>query len=117
MHQLSQALANDDVKSYNELLASLPVPADPALAAATAKLKENKKEALDAARVEFLPFSMLVANTAKSLRQNGQDAGVKIYKCPMFPRPGQDALWVQTAGPLRNPFYGSEMLECGTEVK
>lgn len=117
MHQLSQALANDDVKTYNELIASLPVPADPALAAATAKLKEHKKEALDAARVEFLPFSMLVANTAKSLRQNGQDTGVKIYKCPMFPRPGQDALWVQTAGPLRNPFYGSEMLECGTEVK
>jgi hypothetical protein len=35
----------------------------------------------------------------------------------MFPRPGKDALWIQAEGPLRNPFYGSEMLECGTEVK
>jgi hypothetical protein len=25
--------------------------------------------------------------------------------------------WVQLQAPLRNPFFGAEMLECGTEVK
>ena len=117
VHGLSQALANDNVKTYNDRLAELPVPSDPHLAEATRKLKTSRKEALDAARTEFLPFSMLVAEAARSLRQKGHDHGIKIYKCPMFPRPGQDAFWVQTEGPLRNPFYGSEMLECGTEVK
>jgi hypothetical protein len=41
---------------------------------------------------------------------------VKIYKCPMAPKPGQTSFWLQLAGPLRNPFYGSEMIDCGSEV-
>jgi Cu(I)/Ag(I) efflux system membrane fusion protein len=117
VHHLSQALANDDVKTYNERLADLPIPGDPRLAEAATKLKANTKTALDTARTEYLPFSMLVVEVARSLRQKGQGTGLKIYKCPMFPRPGKNALWVQLDGPLRNPFYGSEMLECGTEVK
>jgi hypothetical protein len=40
-------------------------------------------------------------------------ASPKVYHCPMAPKPG---LWIQTKGPLRNPFFGSEMLECGKEV-
>jgi Cu(I)/Ag(I) efflux system membrane fusion protein len=117
VHGLGQALANDDVQTYNERAAQLPVPEIPQLGALASRLKETPAKALDDARVEFLPFSMAVAEVAQSLRQHGQDAGVKIYKCPMFPRPGKDALWIQAEGPLRNPFYGSEMLECGTEVK
>ena len=114
---LSQALANDNVRTYNERLANLSVPADPKLAALTTKLKEKRTDALDAARVEYLPFSMAVADLAQSVRNANSDVAVKIYKCPMFPRPGKDAFWIQNDGPLRNPFYGAEMLECGTEVK
>jgi membrane fusion protein, copper/silver efflux system len=114
---LNQALANDDVKTYNERLAKLPVPAHAELAALTTKLKERRTDTLDAARVEFLPFSVAVAEVAQAFRKTNRDAAVKVYKCPMFPRPGKDAFWVQTEGPLRNPFYGSEMIDCGTEVK
>jgi hypothetical protein len=32
----------------------------------------------------------------------------------MAPQPG---LWMQEKGPLANPFYGSQMLTCGEEVK
>lgn len=117
VHGLSQALASDDVTTYNERLAILPVPADPPMAEATQRVKTNRKDTLDNARAEFLPFSMLVSEVARALRQKGHAQGVKIYKCPMYPKLGQNAFWIQTEGPLRNPFYGSEMLECGTEVK
>jgi len=31
----------------------------------------------------------------------------------MAPQPG---FWIQTNSPLRNPYFGSEMLDCGSEV-
>jgi Cu(I)/Ag(I) efflux system membrane fusion protein len=117
VHELGQALASDDVKTYNERAANLPVPKEARIAALVSELKKEPAAALDAARVEFLPLSQAVAEMAQTLRKRGEEIPVKIYKCPMFPRPGKDAFWVQATGPLRNPFYGSEMLECGTEVK
>jgi hypothetical protein len=35
----------------------------------------------------------------------------------MYPEAGKSAYWVQAPGPVRNPFFGSEMLDCGQEVK
>ena len=117
VHELGSALSRDDVQAYNEIAAKLPVPRNPELAAAAEKIKELPAPALDAARVQFLPLSLAVADAAQALRKQGHDSKIKIYKCPMFPRPGKDAFWIQSEGPLRNPFYGSEMLDCGTEVK
>jgi hypothetical protein len=46
---------------------------------------------------------------------------VKVFRCPMVNQaiPGVDknGFWIQRTGSLRNPFFGSEMLECGVEVK
>ncbi|MGZ8941064.1 MAG: hypothetical protein ACXW32_17800, partial [Limisphaerales bacterium] len=117
VHGLSQALANDDVKTYNERAAELPVPELPSLKSLTANLKQAPAPTLEAARAKFLPFSMAVVDLAQALRRQGRDPGVKVYKCPMYPKLGQNAFWIQSQGPLRNPFYGSEMLECGTEVQ
>lgn len=117
VHGLSQALANDDVNTFNQLAAVLPRVDLPELQSLAAKMTEAPAPDLAAARQEFLPFSMAVAEIAQALRKQGQNSGVKVYKCPMFPRPGKNAFWIQSEGPLRNPFYGSEMLECGTEVK
>jgi membrane fusion protein, copper/silver efflux system len=76
---------------------------------------------LAAARKEFLPFSMATAELAALLRTQPGAPAVKIYNCPMVNRaiPGADknGRWVQTEGPLRNPFFGAQMLECGSEVK
>ena len=48
----------------------------------------------------------------KELRKdNPAFAGLKIYHCPMAPKPG---LWFQAKGPLHNPYYGAEMLSCGS---
>ena len=47
-------------------------------------------------------------------------ARLKIYRCPMtkssFPGAPARAEWLQLTGPLRNPYFGAEMPECGTEV-
>ena len=117
MPALGQALASDDVKTYNDRATELPVADHAALEALARKLKESPAANLDEARKEFLPLSMAVAQTVEAHRKQGHDIGFKIYKCPMYPRAGQNAFWIQSEGPLRNPFYGSEMLECGTEVK
>jgi len=35
--------------------------------------------------------------------------GVRVAFCPMVMKP-----WLQTDGPIRNPYYGSQMLTCGS---
>jgi len=47
---------------------------------------------------------------------------VKIFECPMAKSAVPSAetnqgRWVQLVGPIRNPFFGAEMLECGKEVQ
>ena len=70
---------------------------------------------LAAARRTFLPFSTNVVELVQLVR--GKDDAfhsLKVYYCPMAPKPG---LWFQEKGPLRNPYYGAEMLTCGSEVR
>ena len=40
-----------------------------------------------------------------------------ILRVVFFPGAPPAAEWIQSAGPLQNPYFGAEMLECGTEVK
>ncbi|MGA1235664.1 MAG: heavy metal-binding domain-containing protein [Limisphaerales bacterium] len=69
---------------------------------------------LESAREAFLPFSTALVELVQSLRLlPGDFRSVKVYHCPMAPKPG---LWFQAEGPLANPFYGSEMLPCETAV-
>ncbi len=69
---------------------------------------------LDAARQQFLPFSAKLVDLIKAVRaQDSGSAAVKLYVCPMAPKPG---VWMQLKGPLRNPYFGAEMLDCGKEI-
>ncbi|MBI4326644.1 MAG: efflux RND transporter periplasmic adaptor subunit [Chloroflexi bacterium] len=77
---------------------------------------------LKAARQAFLPFSTAVVEFARKLRaQQPEFSSLKIYQCPMvnlaIPGAPKTSWWMQTRGPIRNPFYGAAMLDCGTEVK
>ena len=66
------------------------------------------------ARKSFLPFSTKAVALIQELRGSGDAfSSLKVYHCPMAPKPG---LWLQARGPLRNPYYGAQMLSCGTEV-
>ena len=89
------------------------------------KLEETghleKAADLGAARKAFLPFSMAAVELAKSLRMQEPFKSLRVFNCPMVNRaiPGaaRNGQWIQMEPPLRNPFFGAEMLDCGTEVK
>ncbi|MCI0747614.1 MAG: FixH family protein [Verrucomicrobia subdivision 3 bacterium] len=76
-----------------------------------------RSQSLEDARTAFYAFTARAADFGKAARQqNDAFRSLKIYKCPMAPKPGQTSSWLQLQGPLKNPFYGSEMLDCGSEV-
>jgi hypothetical protein len=125
---VSQALAADDLTQFNQQAARLTTtlpPLQKALAAphpweglvrrlAGVSQAEPAKD-LNEARKRFLPFSTTTVELARQLRkQDAAFASLKIYHCPMAPKPG---LWIQAKGPLANPFYGAKMLTCGEEVR
>jgi hypothetical protein len=69
---------------------------------------------LSEAREAFIPFSSALVEFVKVARQQNETlASLRIYRCPMAPKPG---FWMQRSGPLRNPYFGHEMLDCGTEI-
>jgi len=132
--ELGAALAADDLNKFNEIAprvhAAIPKLLDllgavKSLRLALQKLEEGghleKAKDLAAARKEFLPFSMATVELAKQLRTVEPFKATKVFNCPMVNRaiPGaaKNGQWIQLDGPLRNPFFGAAMLECGNEVK
>jgi len=125
---IGRALAADDIGQFNEHFARLSTvlpPLQKELAAPhrwegliqrlTAASQRQPAKDLTEARKQFLPFSATVVELVGQLRKEDPSfAELKIYHCPMAPKPG---LWFQEKGELRNPFYGKEMLTCGEEVK
>jgi len=124
---ISQALAADDLKAFNQQSAQLSVllptlqkelPAPNPFAVLVehlaAAVQEKPAPDLRAARSGFLNVGAAAVEIVRVLRKSDpRFSGLKIYHCPMAPKPG---LWMQAHGPLANPFYGSEMLTCGDEV-
>jgi hypothetical protein len=125
---VSQALAKDDLGQFNhhaaqiitllpKLKGGLPAPLRSAdLIERLSALRQGQPaKDLAQARSRFLPFSTAWVELVKQLRKEDPAfAGLKIYHCPMAPKPG---LWMQAKGPLANPFFGSAMLKCGKEVQ
>ena len=75
------------------------------IAAAAKKIKGPGIEAL---REESYDLGKLMAQLVLEFKVEGMGA----YYCPMA-----DGYWAQTVGSLRNPYYGSSMLECGRKVE
>ena len=96
-----EALAGDDFDEAKTALESLSVLADPI----TQPLVRSAASADDIAtmRSRFKPLSEYLA--ALELPQ-----GFARAYCPMY---DDGSNWVQRDGPVRNPYYGSEMLTCG----
>jgi uncharacterized membrane protein len=122
----TDALASDSLQGFNEALDSLrsataaaaeAFPEEHPWLPLLQRVRSQQLQPagdLEAARSAFLPFSTALVELVRVARQqNAAFAGVKVYRCPMAPKPG---LWIQLEPPLRNPYFGEEMLECGTEV-
>lgn len=130
---MSAALAADNLESFNESAARLSSvigklnetfsqtpqlreAIEPVVRAGTFSAATD----LQSARSQFMPYSLAMVDLVQSLRGAAPFEAPKIYRCPMadraVPAGPKNGLWVQLNGPIRNPFFGAEMLECGTEV-
>jgi Cu(I)/Ag(I) efflux system membrane fusion protein len=129
---MSAALAADDLTKFN-------TASEPAMdvIGSTVKLLRPNVENLDdldkarhfhgiddlkSARAAFHKFSMAATAALEPLRKAGETPEFQIYECAMVDQsvPGapKKGRWIQTgARIMANPFFGSEMLECGTEIK
>jgi Cu(I)/Ag(I) efflux system membrane fusion protein len=76
---------------------------------------------LASARKAFHPFSMALAELVTQARRSNPQIDFKVFKCPMVsdavPGAAKEGFWIQKQLPLKNPFFGADMLECGSEVK
>ena len=132
---LTASLAADDLKKFNEHAAKTHSVL-PALDGAFEHdspwqylLKSIRSSGhladatdLSQARRIFHPLSVAAVGLVKVLRKEDPEfASVKVYRCPMtessFEGAPRQAEWIQMKPPLRNPYFGAEMLECGAEVK
>jgi len=131
---LRDALAADDLTKYNSLAPQVHA-AQPTLAAALKEAAEwadaverlaaaSHLEAaadLAGARKAFHRLSMEVVALAKRVRGAAGIPDLRIFQCPMtkksFPGAPPRAEWLQFSPAIRNPYFGAEMLDCGTEVK
>ena len=69
------------------------------------------------ARSAFVKVSDAVAQVVWEAKTGDPALGkVVVYYCPMTTEPA-NGRWVQGAAPLRNPFWGKDMLDCGAEYK
>ncbi len=104
----ADALASDDFARYQKFFPQIAVAARgfdlPPLAPA---------DSLLAARRAFEPWSTQAAGLLLSQRAR---LGLKVFQCPMSPVLDGKGRWLQRALPLKNPFFGSGMPDCGTEV-
>ena len=74
------------------------------------------------ARKAFHPFSEASVALAQALRRSDKEfSNVKVFRCPMtkdaFPGAPNRADWIQLTPEVHNPWFGKEMLDCGSEVK
>lgn len=132
---LAVSLAADDVKEFNAQAPKTHV-ATPALLNAfdstnawQALLQPVEKvghlsaaENLKAARKAFHPFSEASVALAQALRRTDKEfANVKVFRCPMtkdaFLGAPNRADWIQLQPKIHNPWFGAEMIDCGSEVK
>jgi Cu(I)/Ag(I) efflux system membrane fusion protein len=105
----ADALASDDFARYEKLFPQLTAAAKP-FSLPTLTLGSGLKTA----RASFEPWSTAAADLVSA--QRGQ-LGVKIFQCPMSPVLAGKGRWVQRHLPLKNPFFGSAMPDCGEEVR
>lgn len=128
---MAATLAADDLAGFNEA-AKLAMPAGAALVEVLAghpglqALSETRpfqgSTDLPSARSAFLKFSVAATAVLEPLRRWEGFPDLQIWECPMvneaIPGAPKKVHWIQINGRAgHNPFFGSEMLDCGEEIK
>jgi Cu(I)/Ag(I) efflux system membrane fusion protein len=128
-----EALAADGLARFNvaaaalhPVVAALPeIAALPALARAGKAAHLPAAKDLPSARKSFYPLSTALVEVVRGLRGIPEiaaaSADATLYQCPMvkraFPDAPKTATWIQFGGPVRNPWFGADMIDCGTELR
>jgi Cu(I)/Ag(I) efflux system membrane fusion protein len=132
--EVGSALAGDNLVDYNRsaqaLHAALPGLLDvlessekwhPALRSIAEQGHLEPAANLTSARQEFLALSQATSDLARELKKQAPFASLKIFQCPMLnaaiPDAPKTGYWIQRTGPIRNPFFGSRMIDCGNEIQ
>jgi hypothetical protein len=124
---ITAALSGDNIQAYNTTAPEMAdkiqklvevFPADHPWAGLLAAVQTQSQLSpagdLNEARLQFGPFSTAFYKFVETGRKQAKELrSVKLYRCPMAPKPG---VWFQLEGPLKNPYFGAEMLDCGVEV-
>jgi hypothetical protein len=108
--------------AYNDLYEALVVDQASAASKAAAALQHlagdvpevqkalaNFPQELAEQRRRFVGVSEALIREAQ--RQPNEFNGLHVMRCDMY-----HARWLQHGGPLRNPYYGDEMLSCGQDL-
>ncbi|MEX1119357.1 MAG: efflux RND transporter periplasmic adaptor subunit [Terrimicrobiaceae bacterium] len=126
-----QALASDDLPAFQAaaegLHGTLPAFSSPAdIQAAVESLEKSrhltgKNGSLEEARAAYLPLSEAASDLVLALQRERVGAGAfLVFACPMtesaFPGAPAKARWIQNHEPLKNPWFGAAMAECGAPV-
>ncbi len=128
---VSDALSSDDLAAHNSRIAALHTVAMSVaeeLGEPGKRLSEvahvGPAKTLAEARKQFYPLATAVAGLALQWKKQLPAIAekVRVFECPMAKSavPSADTnqgRWVQMQAPLRNPYFGSEMLECGKEIQ
>lgn len=121
---LQQKLAADDAKGAAALFGQLKAAAGAKDLAGDAALKQRISSAaatgvaakdLTAARTAFVKVSDAMLEWMKR-EGNPLASSVQVAHCPMA-EDGKGARWLQAGAKVKNPYFGSEMLECGSIEK
>lgn len=120
----SAMLAADDLVGYQKQLPVLRAALQaylagfaPAARGPLARFKGALAEGPDlgAARRAFEPFSTALVDLVRAEHLHHREPGLHAFECPMTPVLGTGR-WLSRGTALRNPFFGSEMLECGEKL-
>lgn len=136
---MSDALAADDLKKFNQVSEATMDQTDAFLKVAKELSAEHAIEKelwdqldesrhfhgfddLQEARSAFHDFSMAAVALIDALHHVLPLPEAQVYQCPMvddaLPDVPAKAFWIQVGTrQLANPYFGSEMLRCGSQVK
>jgi Cu(I)/Ag(I) efflux system membrane fusion protein len=133
--RIAAALADSDLSAFrketahlehlrSDALASLGGDSEVLRRAIEAVPKLPDGEALsrtEEARRWFVGFGRASAVLVGEARSLGFTVPFRIYQCPMvstaFPGAPKRAVWIQAGAEVRNPYFGSAMPDCGTELR
>ena len=92
------------VKDQENLRAAYPRLAD--------AVKAIQGQPIEKIREQFKEISAAMIEIGKAAGTPADDPAIRVFRCPM-----KKANWLQEGDATLNPYYGSEMLDCGSAVE